>query len=300
MGRRSSGLVAICLGMVAGALLAAPLLGWPPLLLERPSAVATLPIRDVPADVDPFRLASEAEASRPPLRVEAPAATTDARDWANRQAEAPQLQALSLPPPSPFADEPPADLRAPRSTARLDLPEIAPPGPLVLGETRAADRPAPREAAGPIAATAASQPRAAAPVGRPDEPIVVAGPPGPPEAAGPVEGDVARAAADPASAPPQADSPPRPRVVIHYTGAAGLDAAEAARRRLDGGDIGPVLLRPVGFRVRRTEIRVFAGAETDRAARVSAALSPRSPVPVVDFRDYRPAPTPGLVEVWLR
>ncbi|MGG7566388.1 hypothetical protein ACQ5SO_09535 [Rhodovulum sp. DZ06] len=108
-----------------------------------------------------------------------------------------------------------------------------------------------------------------------------------------------RGAAPAAQAPdrPQAAAAPAPlRVVIHHLRAEEGRAAALARR-LSGAAPGGVRLVAVGATPGRADIRVFHAADRAGAARI-AALLPAARGPR-DFTAFRPAPRPGLVEIWL-
>lgn len=92
----------------------------------------------------------------------------------------------------------------------------------------------------------------------------------------------------------------RARIVIHYSGG-DRPAADAAARRLMRQGVDGIEFRQVPFAVRQQEIRVFHAQDAARGTRVASAASPGGQrLRVSDFRGFRPSPSPGLVEIWVR
>ena len=74
-----------------------------------------------------------------------------------------------------------------------------------------------------------------------------------------------------------------------------------------GARVGPMVeLRPVAFEVGTASVRYFRVEDRVAAEKLVNALGPflqfqgrPAPTAPVDFTDFRPQPSPGLLEIWL-
>jgi hypothetical protein len=101
--------------------------------------------------------------------------------------------------------------------------------------------------------------------------------------------------------------PTASRIVIHYP--AGAESGELAQRLADQlrrSGRPDVELRPVAFEVGTASVRYFRAEDRMAAEKLVKALGPflqfqgwAAPTAPVDFTDFRPQPSPGLLEIWL-
>jgi DNA-directed RNA polymerase specialized sigma24 family protein len=216
---------------------------------------------------------------------------------------------------------PPVDEGVPRP-----VPAAPPPA---SAEAPGAAAPPPQPAPGPPAPTTAAPPPPPLPVEVPPpirdligDPLVAPEPPAtvrprggpdlglsPAELAPETEAEVPATAPAPArSPPPQAAVPGQDRIFIHHRAgdAASAGLADRLAEALQRGGSGIVVIRSVPFGIGRPGVRYFhAGDRAAAEALVRAAGAAlgadgyAAPRAASDFTDYRPAPRPGTLEIWL-
>lgn len=89
------------------------------------------------------------------------------------------------------------------------------------------------------------------------------------------------------------------RIIIHYNASNAVAETEATRIAADltAAGAAQVQVATVSFGVSATHVRQYYSEDVRLAAIIAQTAGPD--VEVRDFTDYRPRPTPGLIELWL-